>query len=136
MGDSRFAGCLQGGGVHVEGGTVTITSSSIYGNFARNVRAHPQKFPMPRWENCRTRSPDSRLHNYERFDQLKNVHAAKTLKTSHRHGGKIADARSPDSRLHNYERFDQLQAVRAAKTLKTSHRPDGKMADTPKSTLI
>jgi hypothetical protein len=50
MGDSRFARCLQGGGVYVSSGTVTITSSSIYGNTAYSVRAHPQKFPMPRWE--------------------------------------------------------------------------------------
>ncbi len=41
--------CLQGGGVYVSSGTVTITSSSIYGNKASNVRAHAQKF-APMWE--------------------------------------------------------------------------------------
>jgi hypothetical protein len=43
MGDSRFARCLQGGGVMVHSGTVMITSSSITGNTAfgdeQNVRA-------------------------------------------------------------------------------------------------
>ncbi len=34
MGDSRFACCLQGGGVYVSSGTVAITSSSITGNTA------------------------------------------------------------------------------------------------------
>jgi len=50
LGDSRFAPCLQGGGVYVFSGTITITSSSIYGNSAFRVRAHVQKFPLPRWE--------------------------------------------------------------------------------------
>ncbi len=51
MGDSRFAHYLQGGGVYVSSGTVTITSSSIYGNTASYVvRAHVQKFPSTRWE--------------------------------------------------------------------------------------
>ena len=52
MGDSRFARCLQGGGVYVSSGTVTITSSLIYGNTAFNVRAHVLKFPLPQWKNC------------------------------------------------------------------------------------
>ena len=52
MGDSRFARCLQGGGVRVSGGTVSIVNSQIYSNTATNVRAHLQKFPSPRWENC------------------------------------------------------------------------------------
>ena len=51
MGDSCFAHCLQGGGVYVSSGTVTITSSSITGNTANyDVRAHVQKFPSPRCE--------------------------------------------------------------------------------------
>ena len=52
MGNSRLARCLQGGGVNVQGGTVTISSCTISGNTAYYVRAHPQKFPMPRWEHC------------------------------------------------------------------------------------
>jgi len=47
MGDSRFACVLQGGGVYVSSGIVTITSSSIYGNGADYVRAHVQKFTSP-----------------------------------------------------------------------------------------
>jgi hypothetical protein len=42
---------LQGGGVYINSGTVTIASSSIYGNTAYSggysVRAHVQKFPWP-----------------------------------------------------------------------------------------
>jgi hypothetical protein len=51
MGNSRFARCLQGGGIRVDGGTVTISSCTISGNTAYYVRAHPQKFPMPQWED-------------------------------------------------------------------------------------
>jgi hypothetical protein len=40
MRDSWFARCLQGGGVHLNSGTVTITSSLIFGNTAYDVRAH------------------------------------------------------------------------------------------------
>jgi hypothetical protein len=43
MGDSRFARCLQGGGVYVGGGTVSIVNSQIYSNTAngnqQSVRA-------------------------------------------------------------------------------------------------
>ncbi len=46
---TTFACCLQGGGVYVGSGTVTITSSSIYGNTAYDVRAHVQKVPSPQW---------------------------------------------------------------------------------------
>ena len=52
MGSTRFARCLQGGGVAVFGGTVTISSCTISGNTASAVRAHPQKFPIPPWESC------------------------------------------------------------------------------------
>ena len=51
MGDSRIARCLQGGGVSVWGGTVSIVNSQIYSNTATAcVRAHLQKFPSPPWE--------------------------------------------------------------------------------------
>jgi hypothetical protein len=43
---------LQGGGVYVSSGTVTIMSSSILANTAWQVRDQVQKFPSPRWENC------------------------------------------------------------------------------------
>ena len=45
MGDSHFARCLQGGGVFVQGGSVTFDSCTIAGNTATYVRAHPQNFP-------------------------------------------------------------------------------------------
>jgi len=52
MGDPSFARCLQGGGVMVWGGTVSIVNSQIYSNTATYVRARLQKFPSPRWENA------------------------------------------------------------------------------------
>jgi len=53
MGDSRVTRCLQGGGIYVSYGTVTITSSSITGNTASGtVRARVQNFPSPRWGNA------------------------------------------------------------------------------------
>jgi hypothetical protein len=45
-----FARCLQGGGVAVWGGTVSIVNSQIYSNTAISVRAHLQKFASPQWE--------------------------------------------------------------------------------------
>jgi hypothetical protein len=45
MGDSRFARCLQGGGVYVNGGTVSIVNSQIYSNTAPYVRADNRNFP-------------------------------------------------------------------------------------------
>ena len=50
MGDSRFARCLQGGGVHVAYGSVSIVNSQIYSNTADYVRADIRKFPSPQWE--------------------------------------------------------------------------------------
>jgi hypothetical protein len=47
MGDSRFARCLQGGGVEVLGGTVSIVNSQIYSNTAQIVLAsHACKLPI------------------------------------------------------------------------------------------
>ena len=51
MGDSRFARCLQGGGVFVRAGTVAISSCTISGNTVSSVRAHVQNFPSPPWED-------------------------------------------------------------------------------------
>jgi len=42
---------LQGGGVNVQGGTVTISSCTINGNYAIDVRTHVQNFSSPQWEN-------------------------------------------------------------------------------------
>jgi len=48
MGNSPFARCLQGGGVYVNGGTVSIVNSEIYLNAAQNVRARVRNSPSPR----------------------------------------------------------------------------------------
>ena len=53
--------CLQGGGVRIDGGTVTFSSCTITGNTADYVRAHAQKFPLPRWEFLLTCPIDSHL---------------------------------------------------------------------------
>ena len=44
---STLACCLQGGGVFVSSGTVSIINSQVYSNQATNVRAHAQEFPSP-----------------------------------------------------------------------------------------
>jgi hypothetical protein len=71
--------CLQGGGVYVGFGTVTITSSSITGNTAYGyVRAHVQEFPLsPCHQRQRHRHPAST--------------SSKEVKTSHGPNGKMAD---------------------------------------------
>jgi hypothetical protein len=51
IGDSRFARFLQGGGVYVDGGSVSIVNSQIYSNTASHVRTHLQKFPSPPWDS-------------------------------------------------------------------------------------
>jgi hypothetical protein len=48
MGDSRVSHCLQGGGVYVQGGTVTFSSCTISGNQAYYVRAHAQSSHRPK----------------------------------------------------------------------------------------
>jgi hypothetical protein len=128
MEDSRFAHCLQGGGVYVLTGTVTITSSSIYGNTAGYVRAHVQNFPSSRWENalltCSIRL--SPFYWDPIFCSTRDM-CAFMFKSSHCPDGKVADALVRFvSRLHNCERFafGQLQWVSAAETFQSSHRPD------------
>jgi hypothetical protein len=47
-----FCSLLQGGGVRVQGGTVSIVNSQIYSNTAKSVRAsHACKLPIARWED-------------------------------------------------------------------------------------
>ena len=71
--------CLQGGGVYIGSGTVTFSSCTITGNTVYYVRAHPQNFPSPRWENGSRACFDSRLRNCDCcFDQLQTVRAAET----------------------------------------------------------
>jgi hypothetical protein len=53
MGCSRVLRmCLQGGGVFVSSGTVSIVNSQVYSNYALPVRAHAKNFPSPRQEKC------------------------------------------------------------------------------------
>jgi hypothetical protein len=47
MGDSHFARYLQGGGVYVEEGTVSIVNSQVYSNRATFVRAHAHNLQCP-----------------------------------------------------------------------------------------
>jgi hypothetical protein len=97
MGDSYFAHCLQGGGVYVSSGTVTITSSSITGNTANYVRVHVQKLPSPPWEThvllvvCRVAVSLSGVAQWpsHRATSLATQLCAHTLKRSHRPDGKI-----------------------------------------------
>ena len=100
---SHFALRLQGGGVIVNGGTVTITSSSIYGNTADYVRAQVQKLPSPPWEThvwltvCRAAVSLSVPAAQSRSSTPKCIPIKLTMcvimfKSSHRPHGKIADA--------------------------------------------
>ena len=51
MGFSLFLRlCLQGGGVYINSGTVTLSSCTITGNTASSVRGHAQNFPSPPWK--------------------------------------------------------------------------------------
>ena len=68
MGFSHVLGlCLQGGGVRIGGGTVTISSCTITGNTAIDVRAHAQIFHRP----------DGRI-----ADALASTHACTTANAS------------------------------------------------------
>jgi len=117
MEDSRFARCLQGGGVFVGGGTVAISSCTISGNTASQVRAHAQNFPSP---------------NGKIADALASTHACTTAaralvncsryvpqrpEISHRPDGNLLTRLPQLSLLHNCgRRFGQLQPVRGAET--------------------
>jgi hypothetical protein len=88
---------------------VSIVNSQIYSNTAYIVRAHPQKFPMPRWEThvllvvCRA------VVSLSGEAQCCQSSTPKCIPT---------------------------KLPMCALVFKSSHRPDGKMADMPKSTLI
>ena len=53
--------CSQGGGVAINGGSVTFSSCTITDNTSYQVCAHAQKFPSPRWEFLLTCPIDSPL---------------------------------------------------------------------------
>ena len=86
MGDSHFARCLQGGGVLVQGGSVTFDSCTITGNTATYVRAHPQNFPSPRWEFLADMQVDSRRSIGIKSCFTRDM-CVLMLKISHRHDG-------------------------------------------------
>jgi hypothetical protein len=94
MGSSQFARCLQGGGVYVYSGTVTITSSSIYGNTAGYVRAHVQKFPIAPLGKLLTRLP--RLSHAKLRTAINyRMYVPQRSESSHRPDGKVADVLAP-----------------------------------------
>jgi hypothetical protein len=154
MGDSRFARCLQGGGVYVQGGTVSIVNSQVYSNRATYVRAHVQKFP----------SPDEIFTCFAHVQGggIRIDGGTVTFSSCTINGNQAFFVRA---HVQNFppppwETHDWLVVCRAAVSLcilaqsqsstpkfiqmklmcvlmhKSSHRPDGKMADLPKSTLI
>jgi len=100
MGDSRFARCLQGGGVLVQGGTVSIVSSQVYSNQVPYVRARLQKFPSPRWDT----------HMFARCLQ----------------GGGIRVDGGSVSLIYCQVHSNQASYVRGL-MFKSSHHPDGKL---------
>jgi hypothetical protein len=91
MGDSRFARCLQGGGVYVSSGTVTISSCTISGNTAADiVRAHIEKLPSPDGKIADGPASTQRLQNCgQRSGPLQSVRVAETFKVSHRPHGRL-----------------------------------------------
>ena len=102
MGDSHFARCLQGGGVLVQGGSVTFDSCTITGNTATYVHAHPQNFPSPRWD----------------FYMFCACACRAVVSLS-------LEAQWPSHRAPSLA----IQLLMCVLTLKSPHRPDGKIAD-------
>ena len=90
MRNSRFACCLQGGGVLVSSGTVSITFCSIYGNTVPACSC--SEFPIPDGKVADVLAL-SHLHNCECSGQLQDVRAAETLKSSHHPHGRRRFAR-------------------------------------------
>jgi len=86
MGDSRlFCSFLQGGGVAVLRGTVAISSCTISGNSADDVRALAQMFPLPpwgRWLTCPSRLSSFNLDQYLVLSAICTCQPR--LQTSHR----------------------------------------------------
>ena len=73
-----MARCLQGGGVRVRSGTVSIVNSQVYSNQANYVRAHVQNIPSPHSKMA------DMLALTQALAQLQGVRAAVTFKFSHR----------------------------------------------------
>jgi hypothetical protein len=82
---STLACCLQGGGVFVSSGTVSIINSQVYSNQATNVRAHAQEFPSPHLPQLTL----AQLQTKRRSGQHQAVRATETLKSSYRPHGRL-----------------------------------------------
>jgi hypothetical protein len=149
MGNSRFARCLQGGGVNVGGCTicgntqgspsVTISSSTISGNTVANVctlmfesshRPHGkliiacclQGGGVYVYSGTVTITSSSIYGN-----TANNVRAH--AKSSHRPDGKMADVLAPTHACTTANASVNYRGCVPQRPWKTSHRPDGKVAD-------
>jgi hypothetical protein len=97
MGNSRSARCLQGGGVHVAGGTVAISSCTINGNTAGygangGVRTHVKisHRPVGKLLTCFPRLTLAQLR--PTLWSTTECKCRRDLKFSHRPHGRIADS--------------------------------------------
>ena len=137
--------CLQGGGVFVQGGTVTLSSCTISGNTAYSVRAYLQNFPSPSWEThvllvvCRVAvSPSGvALWPYRRAPSVGILlpMCALTLESSHRPDRKvIADVLAPTHACTTANASRSTTVCTCHRDLAISHRPHGKVADALAST--
>jgi hypothetical protein len=70
--------CLQGGGVLINSGTVTLSSCTITGNTAAAVRARAQIFPSPDGKIADTLALILACCD-RRFGQLQGVRTAETF---------------------------------------------------------
>eukprot|EP00900_Chrysochromulina_parva_P011761 jgi/Chrpa1/20586/Chrysochromulina_OHIO_Genome00022374-RA len=116
--------CLQGGGVYVQGGTVTLSSCTISGNTAYSVRAHLQKFP----------SPDGNI-----ADVLASIHACTTANISVNYRRAAVSTSIPARSRLRLPRSTGIQLTQEVTLcvlmFKSSHGPDGNIADALTSTL-
>ncbi len=104
--ETHVARCLQGGGVFVNGGTVTLSSCTISGNTADNVRAHLRKFPWPPWETHVCFASFCRAAVSLSLEEQRPSHRAPSVGTQITHTHTMC-----------------------VLMFTSSHRPDGKMAD-------
>jgi hypothetical protein len=120
--------CLQGGGVHVEGGTVTLSSCTISGN---TVRAHLQKFPLLPGALliCQIDSHLSIRINLFGSTYLSILVLPGTgtcqprLQTSHRPDGKVADLLAPTHVCTTVNALRSTTVGAYCRDLEISHRP-------------
>ena len=87
--------CLQGGGVFVQGGTVTLSSCTISGNTAFSVRAHLQPKMGNAMGKMLTCLPRLTLAQLRMLPSTTGGTATETLQSSHSPDGKMADVLAP-----------------------------------------